>query len=66
VQKLDGKFELYFVESPTHFAFIGFRAPTAQSQKYQLDNAIQAAMGTVTVAAAASEGTPASAPMPAA
>lgn len=53
IQKLDGKFELYFVESPSHYAFVGFRAPTAQTQKYQLDTAIQAALGTVNAASGA-------------
>jgi hypothetical protein len=61
VQKLDGRFALYFIESPTHYALVGFRAPKAQSDKWKVDAAIEAAMGTVTVAqgaAAAPAGTP--------
>jgi hypothetical protein len=50
VQKLDGRFALYFIESPTHYALIGFRAPKAQSDQWKVDAAAQAAMGTVTVA----------------
>jgi hypothetical protein len=63
VQKLEGKFEVYVVESPTHYAFIMFRAPTTQWQQNGLDNAIQAALGTVNVAAApAGAAPPAAAP----
>ena len=61
VQKLDGRFALYFIESPTHYALIGFRAPKVQSDKWRLDSAMEAAMGTVTVAqgaAAAPAGAP--------
>jgi hypothetical protein len=58
IQKLEGKFEIYVVESPTHYAFIMFRAPTAQWQQNGLDSAIQAALGTVNVAAAAAAQTP--------
>jgi hypothetical protein len=47
VQSLDGRFALYFIESPTHYALIGFRAPKAQADKWQVDAAIEAAMGTV-------------------
>ena len=59
VQKLDGKFALYFIESPTHFALIGFRAPKAQADKWKIDAASEAAMGTVTVAQGAAATPPA-------
>jgi hypothetical protein len=49
VQKLDGRFALYFIESPTHYALVGFRAPKAQSDKWKIEAAIEAAMGTVAV-----------------
>jgi hypothetical protein len=52
VANLDGKFELYLIDAPTHTAIVAFRAPKAQAQKYQLDAAIQAAMGTVVVPSA--------------
>ncbi len=44
--KLDGQFDLYFHESPTHFVFIGFRAPKAQATKYALAEAIKASLST--------------------
>lgn len=50
IEKLDGRFALYFIEGPNHYAFIGFRAPKAQSDRFQLETAIQAAIGTVTTA----------------
>jgi hypothetical protein len=46
VAKLEGQFDLYFHESPTHFVFIGFRAPKAQATKYTLPEAIKAALTT--------------------
>ncbi|HEX5105561.1 MAG TPA: hypothetical protein VFV87_17200 [Pirellulaceae bacterium] len=52
VQKLDGRFALYFIEGPNHYALVGFRAPKAQADKWNFDAAVQAAMGTVTVASA--------------
>jgi hypothetical protein len=47
VARLEGQFDLYFHESPTHFVFIGFRAPKAQATKYTLSEAIKASLGTV-------------------
>ena len=44
--KLDGQFDLYFHESPTHFVFIGFRAPKGQATKYTLPEAIKASLST--------------------
>jgi hypothetical protein len=52
VVRLDGRFDLYLVEGPNHYAFIGFRAPKAQANQYRLDTAIEAAMGTVQTAGA--------------
>lgn len=66
VQKLDGRFALYFIESPTHYAMIGFRAPKVQSDKWKIDAAIEAAMGTVTVAPGAAAAAPAGGAAPAA
>jgi hypothetical protein len=63
VQKLDGRFALYMIESPSHYALIGFRAPKAQSDRWKIDAAIEAALGTVTVAqGAAAPAAPESAP----
>ena len=62
VQKLDGRFALYFIESPTHFALIGFRAPKAQADKWKIDAAVDAAMGTVAAAPAAASPAGAAAP----
>jgi hypothetical protein len=47
VQQLDGRFALYFIEGANHYALIGFRAPKVQADKWQVDAAIDAAMGTV-------------------
>jgi hypothetical protein len=61
VQRLDGRFALYFIESPTHYALVGFRAPKAQGDAANFEAAINAAMGTV-VAAPGAAAAPASAP----
>ena len=53
VQNLDGRFALYMIESPTHYALIGYRAPKAQADKWKIDAAMEVALGTVTVAQAA-------------
>jgi hypothetical protein len=45
--KLEGQFDLYFHESPTHFVFIGFRAPKGQATKYTLPEAIKASLSTI-------------------
>jgi hypothetical protein len=66
VQKLDGRFALYFIEGPNHYALVGFRAPKAQADKWNFDAAVQAAMGTVSVAAGAAAPAEAAAPAPAA
>jgi hypothetical protein len=47
VQQMDGRFVLYFIEGPGHYALIGFRAPKAQGDRWQFDASIDAAMGTV-------------------
>jgi hypothetical protein len=47
VAKLEGQFDLYFYESPTHFVFVGFRAPKAQAAKYTLSEAIKASLSTL-------------------
>ncbi|MCI0360784.1 MAG: hypothetical protein L0211_20085 [Planctomycetaceae bacterium] len=47
VAKLEGQFDLYFHESPTHFVFIGFRAPKGQATKYTLSEAIKASLSTI-------------------
>ncbi len=52
VANLDGQFDLYFHESPTHFVFIGFRAPKAQATKYTLAEAIKASLSTAEAGAA--------------
>ena len=51
--KTDGRFDLYFVDGPSHFVLIGWRAPKAQAEKWQFDVKSDAAMGTVTVSEAA-------------
>jgi hypothetical protein len=52
VAKLDGQFDLYFHETPTHFVFIGFRAPKGQATKYTLAEAIKASLSTAEAGAA--------------
>lgn len=47
VQQMDGRFVLYFIEGPSHYALIGFRAPKAQGDRWQFDASIDAAIGTV-------------------
>ena len=47
--KTDGHFDLYFIDGPAHFVLIGWRAPKAQSEKWQFDAKTESAMGTVTV-----------------
>jgi hypothetical protein len=59
VQNLDGRFALYLIESPTHYALIGYRAPKAQADKWKIDAAMEVALGTVTVAPAAAAAPPA-------
>ncbi|MDX1946091.1 MAG: hypothetical protein SFU86_11900 [Pirellulaceae bacterium] len=47
IEKKDGRFELFFYEGPAHYIFIGFRGPTGQWTKQQMDAAVQAAVGTI-------------------
>lgn len=47
--KLDARFDLYYLDGGGRHVFIGWRMPTAQAQKYQLEPAIEAAMGTVEI-----------------
>jgi hypothetical protein len=57
--KTDGRFDLYFIDGPAHFVLIGWRAPKAQSEKWQFDAKTESAMGTVTVTEAAAAAAPA-------
>jgi hypothetical protein len=52
-EKTAGRLDIYLVDSPTHHVLIGWRAPKAQGDKYQFTAASEAAMGTVSVVAAA-------------
>jgi len=61
MQKLDGRFALYFIDGPTFYALVGFRCPKAQADAQKFDAAVDAAMGTVSVPAGAA-GPPAGAP----
>ena len=47
VEKLDGRMDLYFYETPGHFVLIGFRGPKAQAAKYQFFEAATASVGTL-------------------
>ena len=47
--KVDGRFDLYYVDGGNHHVLIAWRAPKGQGEKYQFDAATQAAMGTVEV-----------------
>jgi hypothetical protein len=44
---IEGRLELYFCESDSHFAFIGFRAPTAHAGKYEFFEAIKLSLDTL-------------------
>jgi hypothetical protein len=48
--KLAGRFDLYLIDAPEYYVLIGWRTPSPQADKYQLEAAIDSAMGTVTVA----------------
>jgi hypothetical protein len=47
--KVDGQFDLYLIDAGNHHVLIGWRAPKAQAEKYQFEQAIKAAMGTVEI-----------------
>lgn len=49
--RVDGRFDLYLIDAPAHHVLIGWRAPKAQSDKYEFEAATEAAMGTVSIAA---------------
>jgi hypothetical protein len=51
--KADGRFDLYYLDSGGRHVFIAWRVPKGQGQKYQLEPAIDAAMGTVEVTSSA-------------
>jgi hypothetical protein len=55
-QKLDGKFELYFIDGPNHYVLIGFRAAKAAAEKYQWDAAVKASVGTITLSGGVTSG----------
>jgi hypothetical protein len=48
---VDSRLDLFLVDAGERNVLIGWRAPKAQAQKYQLEAAIDAAMGTVEVTA---------------
>ncbi len=45
--KLDGQLDLYFFETGSHYAVIGFRAPTAHAGKYQFFDSTKVSVGTL-------------------
>jgi hypothetical protein len=45
----DSRFVLYYLDGGSRHLFIGWRVPKAQAEKYQLEPAIEAAMGTVEI-----------------
>jgi hypothetical protein len=45
----DARFDLYYLDGGSRHVFIGWRVPKAQAEKYQLEPAIEAAMGTVEI-----------------
>jgi hypothetical protein len=47
--KVDGRFDLYYVDGGNHHVLIAWRAPKAQGDKYQFEAATQAAMGTLEI-----------------
>jgi hypothetical protein len=48
--KVEGRFDLYYIDGGDYHVLVGWRAPKAQAEKYQFDVATQASMGTVEVA----------------
>jgi hypothetical protein len=46
VQKTDGRFDLYFIDSPAHHVLIGWRSPKVQGEKYFYADS-ELAMGTL-------------------
>jgi hypothetical protein len=44
---VDGLLDIYYIDGGNHHVLIGWRIPKAQAQKYQIQPAIEAAMGTV-------------------
>lgn len=47
--KVDGRFDLYYLDGGGRHVLIAWRVPKAQAAKYQLEPAIEAAMGTVEI-----------------
>jgi hypothetical protein len=58
VDKLPGRFDLYLVESPTHFVLIGWRAPKAETGEHRNTASSEAAMSTVSVSGGSDAGGP--------
>lgn len=46
--RLDGQLDLYFFETGSHYAIVGFRAPTAHAGKYQFFDSTKVSLGTLT------------------
>ena len=45
----ESRFDLYYLDGGSRHVFIGWRVPKAQAEKYQLEPAIEAAMGTIEI-----------------
>lgn len=54
--KADGRFDLYYLDGGGRHVFLAWRVPKAQGQKYKLEPAIEAAMGTVEITPSADAG----------
>jgi hypothetical protein len=50
--KVEGRFDVYYIEAPSHNVFIGWLFPKSLGEKHQLEQAIEAAMGTLEIAGA--------------
>jgi len=49
---VDGRAEFYYIEAPNHHVIIGWAVPKPQAEKHQLDQAVEAAMGTLEITGA--------------
>ncbi len=54
--KSDGRFDLYYLDGGGRHVFIAWRSGKGQAAKYQLEPAIEAAMGTVEIAPSSAPG----------